>query len=87
MASSSVKPTLENVEDGVEAMELQPLTEDGQEGQESQTAEEQPLNKTSSKQCFQLKSRVVRLPSQVYFNLLFSPKMVVNHRFSQLSNL
>ena len=52
MASTSVKPTLENVEDGVEAMELQPLTEDGQEGQESQTAEEQPLNETSSKQCF-----------------------------------
>ena len=52
MASTSFASTLETVEDGVEAIELQPLREDGREGQVSQTAEEQQLNHTKSKQCF-----------------------------------
>ena len=52
MASTSVKPTLENVEDGVEATELEPLRQDGQEGKESQMAEEQLVNDANSKQCF-----------------------------------
>jgi len=52
MASTFVTPTLENVEDGVEARELEPLRQDGREGDESQIAEEQPLNDSNSKQCF-----------------------------------
>ena len=50
MAATSATPTLETVEDGVEALELQPLREDGRE--ESQMAEKQPSNDTHSKQCF-----------------------------------
>ena len=56
MVSTFVTPTLENVEDGVEATESQPLTEDGREVIEM--TEVRPAKNqytqtdTTSKQCF-----------------------------------